>query len=277
MTPASSFPHVRAACALSLGLAASGAFAQHRDDGYWVHVAGYRPTIASSARSDLLVGSRPGTTVSFEDELGLASRKTLPWFTAGARLGSDWRVEFEYFSLRRAGTQAISRDIAFGQTIFSAGATLDSAFDSDVFRLSAGWSALRTEQTELGLTLGLHVTRFKLGLAAQAAVGGASAGGRAEAQDALVPLPTLGLYGKHDFTREWSVQARIDYFTLSYGDYGGGLANLMAALGYRISDRAGVSVGYRYVDYSLDITRPRWVGGIEYRFSGPFVSLQVGF
>ena len=88
------------------------------------------------------------------------------------------------------------------------------------------------------MTLGLHITRFKLGLAAQAAVGGASASGRAEAQDALVPLPTVGLYGKHDFTREWSVQARIDYFTLSFGDYGGGLMNLMAAVGYRFSDRA---------------------------------------
>ncbi len=277
MTRASSFPHLRAACALSLGLAASGALAQHRDDGWWLHIAGYRPTIESSVRSNVLVGSRPGTTVSFEDELGLASRKTLPWFTAGARLGGDWRVEFEYFSLRRDGTQSISRDIAFGQTVFPASATLSSFFDSDIFRLSAGWSALRTEQTELGVTLGLHLTRFKLGLAAQAAVGGASAGGRAEAQDALVPLPTLGLYGKHDFTREWSVQARIDYFTLSYGDYDGGLVNLMAAVGYRFSDRAGVALGYRYVDYTLDITRPRWVGGIEYRFSGPFVSLQVGF
>jgi hypothetical protein len=243
LIPASSIPRGHALCALSLGLAASGALAQHRDDGYWLHVAGYRPTIESSARSDLLVGSRPGSTVSFEDELGLASRKTLPWFTAGARLGSDWRVEVEYFSLRRNGTQSISRDIAFGQTVFPASATLNSSFDSDIFRLSAGWSALRTEQTELGMTLGLHITRFKLGLAAQAAVGGASASGRAEAQDALVPLPTVGLYGKHDFTREWSVQARIDYFTLSFGDYGGGLMNLMAAVGYRFSDRAGVSIG----------------------------------
>jgi len=263
-----------------LGLAlllAQPAFAQQRDDGYWVHIAGYRPSIESTGRSDVLVGSTPGTTVRFEDELGLAARKTLPWFAAGARLGQDWRVELEYFSLRRDGTNTISRDITWSGTTYPASATLSTLFDSDILRLSAGWSFLRTEQTEIGAVLGLHTTRFRIKLGAQAAVGGATAGAQAEAREATVPLPTLGLYGRHDFARDWSVQGRADYFTLSYGDYSGGLLNVMAGLGYSISDNAGVALGYRYVDYTVDITKPRWLGSIEYRFSGPFVSLQVGF
>ena len=266
-----------ALCAAMLGLFAQAAHAQHSEDGYWLHLAGYRPSIESTARSDVLVGSSPGTTVRFEDELGLASRETLPWFSTGMRLGTDWRVELEYFSLRRSGTKSISRDIVWSGVTYPASATLSSRFDSDILRLSAGWSFLRTDRTELGAVFGLHTTRFTIELAGQTSLGGATAGGQARAQDALLPLPTLGLYGKHDFSRALSVQGRVDYFTLSYGDYSGGLVNVMAALGYRITDNVGLALGYRYVDYAVDITRPKWLGSVEYRFSGPFMSLQLGF
>lgn len=267
----------RAGTAAALVLAAAPALAQHGDDRWWIHLAGYRPTIESTAWSDFVAGNRPGTVVRFEDELGLADRKTLPWFQAGMRAGERWRFELEYFALRRSGLRTASRDIVWGDTVFPATATLSSGFDSDVFRASAGYSFLRDERSELGGVFGLHVTRFRVALASQVTIGSISGSGQAEAEEALVPLPTIGLYAQHDFDRRWSVSGRIDYFSLKVGEYEGGLVNGMVAVGFRVHDRFGVALGYRLVDYSLSIDKPRWRGGLDYRFSGPFVNLQVGF
>ena len=253
------------------------ASAQQHDDGYWVSVAGYRPGIASTGRSDLLINNRPGTEVSFEDELGLADRKTLPWFQAGMRLGEHWRMELEYFALKRNGTRSISRDIAWGDTVFPATTTLSSTFDSEILRVSVGRSFVHTPQTELGAVIGLHMTRFAMSLAGQASIGTLSGSTRVEGEDALVPLPTIGVYGRHDFARGWSIAGRIDYFGLSYGDYRGNLINLMAAVGYRFTDRLTASLGYRYVDYAIELNKTDWKGSIDYRFRGPYIGLQLGF
>ena len=263
--------------AIALALCAGPAAAQQAEDRVWLHLAGYWPGIESTARADFLATGASGTTVNFENDLGLADRKALPWFAAGARLGNRWRLEFEYFALSRTGTKTISQSIAWDDTVFPASATLDTRFDSDIFRQSAGCSFLRTPQAEAGLAVGAHVTDFNLSLATQTTVGGVQASASSESEDALVPLPTIGLYGRYDFAKSWSLFGRIDYFSFNTGDYGGGLTNTLAGVTYRFNDRFGASLGYRYIDYSLDVEKSDWRGSVDYRFSGPFLQLQLGF
>lgn len=124
--------------------------------------------------------------------------------------------------------------------------------------------------------LGLHLTRFVIGLSAQALFEGASAVVDTEEEEALLPLPAIGLYGNHEFSRAWSVSGRFDWFSLSSGAYSGRLTDALASVSYRFTDRVGVSFGYRLVDHSFEITRPTWRGGIDYRFSGPYVALRIG-
>jgi hypothetical protein len=260
-----------------LALACGAAGAQHRDDRYWLHVAAYWPNIASYASADWLATGRPGTVIDFESELGLADRKALPWFQLGARLGEHWRVELEYFALNRSGQRTITRDLVWDDTVFPANASVASTFDSDILRLSAGWSFVYTERLEVGAVLGLHVTRFRIALQAEVAAEALAAETRVETDDALLPLPTIGLYGKYDVTRSWSVFGHVDYFSLTTGSYEGGLVNAMAGVGWRINDRFGLQLGYRYVDYSLGVNRSDWRGSVDYRFSGPYLSFQLGF
>lgn len=191
--------------AFALAMSAYGALAHARqpNDRGWLSVAGFRPTIESTARSDFLPGNRPGTEVRFEDDLGLSERKTLPWFLAGVRTAERWRIQLECFSLRRSGTRTLSRDIAWGDSVHPASAKLSSEFDSDVLRLSAGYSFVRSSSIEIGGVLGLHTTRFRLALASQVSVGNATGSGQAEAEEATVPLPTVGLYGTHRLDGDW--------------------------------------------------------------------------
>jgi hypothetical protein len=40
---------------------------------------------------------------------------------------------------------------------------------------------------------------------------------------------------------------------------------------YRFTRHFGVGGGYRYVDYSLDVTKNSWHGSIDYKFQGPML------
>ena len=98
-----------------------------------------------------------------------------------------------------------------------------------------------------------------------------------ETADTLAPLPTIGFYGSYAFTPRWLLSGRVDFFSLKYNDYDGSLVNVMAAVDYRFARNFGVGLGYRYVDYDLDVTKSSFTGGIKYEFSGPMLYLIGSF
>jgi len=220
----------------------------------------YYPDVSTTARLDNSATGR-GTEVDFEQDLDLTDRKALGNLFASVRLGERWRIEAEYFALNRSGTRAISKTINWGNITFPVNAAVSSSFDSDIYRLSAGYSFVKDNQKEFGAALGLFVTDFKASLA--------TINLGSSASDALAPLPTVGVYGAYAFTPRWLISGRVDYFSLNYEQYDGSLTNVQAAVDYRFTRHFGVGLGYRYVDYSLDSSKSSWTGNIEYKFQGP--------
>jgi hypothetical protein len=271
--PRSSLLKISAVSAALL-LPATGAWAERPTDQYWLQLQGYRPSIESTARADALATNRPGTEFSFESDLGMADSKTLPSALLGMRFFDNWRLEFEYYSLKRNATKTLGRQIVWDDTVFDIAAELRSDFDSSIYRLTTGYSFLKTPTAEFGASLGLHVTDFRVALAASSNIGGPIS---SEAKDALAPLPTLGLYGGYAFSPAFGVRGRADLLSFKYQDYDGKLVNVELALDWRFSQNFGVGIGYRYVDYQLDVTKPRWNGQLKYKFSGPVLFLEAAF
>ena len=54
------------------------------------------------------------------------------------RLGERWRLQFEYYDLNRSATKTITRQIDWGDTTFPIGATINTKFDSTIYRLTGG-------------------------------------------------------------------------------------------------------------------------------------------
>lgn len=237
-------------------------------DGFTLEVGAYAPMVKTTARLDnATLGA--GTSISFEDDLGLDDRKIQPAVLGRLRLGERWRIEGEYFALNRSATRVINRTINFGGNIYPIGIVVNSEFDSDLYRLSAGYSFIKNTQAELGAALGLHVTDFTMSLA------GANVAKRTG--DALAPLPTVGLYGSYALTPRWLLSGRADFFSFSYHDYDGSLINLVAGVDYRFTRNFGIGLGYRYVDYDLDVTKSSFSGNVQYEFSGPVLYLAGSF
>jgi opacity protein-like surface antigen len=229
-------------------------------DRWSLQIGVYAPEVATTASLNG-TGGRIGTAISFEDDLNLDDRKTMPSILASMRIGERWKIEAEYLSLKRSGTRTISRTINWGDNTYPIGATVNSEFDSDIYRLSAGYSFIKDSQRELGVALGLHATDFSMSLA--------STTGGVRSTDALAPLPTIGLYGAYAFSPKWLLSGRFDYFSLKYEDYDGSLANLSIGVDYRLARNFALGVAWRHVDYDVDVTKAHFTGGVRYKFSGP--------
>jgi hypothetical protein len=269
-----------APCLLLALLAAAPALAQpsvraEADQRGWLDLSGYYPALRTRARADLpAVGA--GTTIDFEERLGLDDALPLPAVVAGLRLGGGWWIEADYMKLRRSSTRRLDREIVWEGTTYPVNTVLDSRFDSDVVRASLGWSWIVRPEFELGAVLGLHATRFLLRLEGEGAVGRA-AGSAVEVKEAWLPLPTVGLQGRVALGPRVDLGGRLDWLELSIDGHGGRLFNASLALHWRADRAYGAYFGWRLVDYAVTVDRSSWKGAFDYRFSGPQVGAVLRF
>ena len=238
------------------------------EDKWNFQLGAYYPKVKTTGSLDSSIGSR-GTDINFEGDLALDDRKVLGSLFGSVRLGEKWRIEFEYFGLNRDGTRTINKTINWGDNTYPIGATVSTSFDSDVYRLSAGYSFIKDDKKEFGVALGLFTTYFEASLSS-ATVGARKA-------DTLAPLPTIGAYGAYAFSPRWLAYGRADYFSLNYDQYDGSLINVQAAAEYRFTHTYGVGLGYRWVRYDLDSSDSKWAGSITYEFYGPSLYFTASF
>jgi opacity protein-like surface antigen len=256
------------ACGLAAAQTAAWATHPSLQDRWNFQLGVFIPSVDTKARLNSSTRAI-GTEISFEDDLGFSDRETTGAFLGSVRLGERWKIEAEYLPLRRSSSRAVSRTINWGDNVYTVGTVVSGDFDSDVIRISGGYSFIKDAQKELGISLGLHATDFKISLAATG-VGGQTA-------DTLAPLPTIGVYGAYAFTPRWLVSGRLDYLSLNYGDYDGSLVNFNVGVDYRFSRNFGVGIGYRYVDYDLTVSKSKFNGSVNYQFNGPLLYVVGSF
>jgi hypothetical protein len=264
------------AAAAVLAFASTGALAEWPTDESWVGLEFFYPTIGSTARLDSNSGNR-GVTVNFEQDLDLTDRKGTPYLTLGTRFGERWRIQFEYYTLNRNGTKTLDRDINWGDSTFPIGANIETKFDSTIYRLTGGYSFIRTTEAELGFGFGFHTTDFKTRLSGQGTGAATGFGFQREQHNTLVPLPTIGLYGTYVFNPQFAFRGRVDWLSLNTGDYDGSLVNWLGAFDWRFAKNWVTGVGYRYVNYKVGVTKSDFNGQVDYNFKGPTIYVWANF
>jgi hypothetical protein len=264
------------AAAAVLAFASTGALAEWPTDESWAGLEYFYPTIGSTARLDSNSGNR-GVTVNFEQDLDLSDRKGTPYLTLGTRFGERWRIQFEYYTLNRNGTKTIDRQIDWGDTTFPIGATLETKFDSTIYRLTGGYSFIRTTEAELGFGFGFHTTDFKTQLSGQGTGAATGFGFQREQHNELVPLPTIGLYGTYVFNPQFAFRGRVDWLSLNVDQYDGSLVNWLGAFDWRFAKNWVTGIGYRYVNYKVGISKSDFNGEVKYTFKGPTIYVWANF
>lgn len=254
------------------------AAAQEIDDKYWIEVGAYLPDVDSQVRVAATNRPQVASTIDLESDLDLSKRKALPQVNAGLRFGSGrWSLDTEFYSLRRRGSATLRRDIAFDDAVYPVGVRLDSGFDSSVYRATVGYAFVKDDNTRIGAALGVHATDFTVRLSGAARVGEATVTGATRRRTLLAPLPTIGLFARQQIAPGVTLSGRIDYLSLKISDYKGRLVNAQGAVTWRFARNFGIGAMYRYVDYRVDVDKPRWNGRLKYGFSGPALFLRAGF
>jgi hypothetical protein len=237
-------------------------------DRYSLELGAFFPKAKTTAFLNNSAGGA-GTSVSFENVLGVEDTKTIGMLTGRMRLGERWRIEAGYLNLDRSGTRTIATTVNWGDSTYAAGTSVQSSWQSETLRLSGGYSFIKDAKAEFGVSLGLHTTQFE-GTLAAAGVGTTKG-------DVLAPLPTIGIYGAYAFTPQWLLSGRLDYFSLGYKKYDGSLLDTVVKVDYRFHRNFAAGLGYRYVGYDFTASDGSYRGGVDYKFSGPVLLLTGSF
>jgi hypothetical protein len=210
-----------------------------------------------------------GVIVDFENTLGLDERNLTPIAGFLWRINDRWRLEAEYFKLKREATRNLASDVIWGDQTFTAGTTVDSMYSFSDIRVGVGYSFFKRRDKELGVGLGLHVAGIKTSLQA--------AGVGAESTDVTAPLPVLNLYGTFALTSEWALRMRMDWLSLTYDAYSGDVRNIAIDVLYQPFRNVGFGLGMRTLVLDVEIDKPDWRGKARTVFGGPAVFMTVSF
>ena len=262
-----------ASAAAIVAMIPGAAQAEVAGDKAWLDLGGFWASIDSDLRIDNEALGVEGTRIDFENHLGLDDSRALPKVTGGIRLGSRFRVEADYFRLSRSGELVLLESIRIDDTVYPVNASVETDFSTDIYRLGVGYSLVRTDKAEFGVSAGVHMSKGKFKVAANL-LGGTLL---EERRSKSFPLPNIGLYGNMHLFGPVSLQGSVDAFQMKYGDYKGSLVDAHVAVEARLLKNAGLGVGYRYAGYKLTADKSDWHGKLSYSYSGPMAYVELAF
>jgi len=162
--------------------------------------------------------------INTKDQLGMESDTNVFRLDGYYRFTDTHSMDFSYFSVRSDGQKAINEDIVWDDKTISAGATVDSYFNMDIYKINYVYSFYHNEKVELALTAGFHITSLDLGLGAQGMIDGVAGQKYSSGEAITVPLPVFGFKGEYTIIDEkLFVNYKAEYFFIQFDDYEGSL------------------------------------------------------
>jgi hypothetical protein len=225
--------------------------------------------MTSNTQAQLSGTSGAGVLIDFEDAFGLSQTEWAPQLLARWRFSERWRLEFEYFSLNRSNSRTTAQDITWGDTTIPAGTNVKASFDVSVLRVSCGYSFFKTQDKELGVALGFHVTQFKAGLDAT--------GFSTEDAKVTAPLPVLSGYGQFALTDDWSIQGRLDALRIELDPFYGNILSVGLDALWHPWRHWGFGIGWRTLQVNGGLRASDWTGDITTDYTGPIAFISSSF
>jgi hypothetical protein len=196
--------------------------------------------------SDVRIGTNvagAGIDIDVEEALGVDSTVTSARLAALYRLGEKrrHRLGLSWFAFRRDGTFVAQEDFNEGDIIISAGDTVNTVYNTDIFKFDYGYSFFMDERFNLAVSAGLFVMPIELGISA-------SPGGETTQTDITAPLPVVGFGFDFAVSPKWILKQSFELFYLEIGDYRGGIFDSRFLVEWNVWEHWGFGAG-------LDTTR----------------------
>ena len=231
----------------------------------------------------------PIPPIDVEDILGVPDSKTVAWGGISWQFARRHSIEFEGFALNRSNSVSDTFDPPFqiGDTFLEDG-TITTTYDTAVYRLTYGFSAIRSERSNLQLKAGLHIASMEAGLSISGAVcnpdtvpaeppGCPQAGTGRETEDVTAPLPHFGVSWAYALSPKWAFNVAGMGFAVEINDIDGSIYEFNADFAWRPLRHFGVGLGYRYFTVNIESGGSDLKGEFEFDYHGPAIYIDATF
>jgi len=164
-----------------------------------------------------------GTTLSFEDDLGLDGTKMTPSLSFEWQVGRRHRLGIRWQEVGRNSSAQALTEIEWDGEIIPIDANIDLLYDYETFALDYTYYPWIKERWAVGFGLGLRTLSILAGLTVDGELVGQSG-----AADFTAPLPYINFEYRRMLSATWRLKAGLGYFYLAIGNYSGwqGIARL---------------------------------------------------
>jgi len=201
-----------------------------------------------------------GTTISFEDDLGLTDSETVIRLDGHYRFSARHRVEFSYFDLSRDGTTVSTRPLLIDETLFRRGSELSTTFDYQILKLAYAYSFWQTGKFDLSASGGLYTFDMELSVE--------SSDGKEEGDQGTAPFPMFGLHLDYRLGEDIYLLSSFEYFFVEDSDFEGELTDANIAVEYRPFENIGFGLGYNLVTIFIESTADDDDDEFDYEYDG---------
>ena len=244
-------------------------------DHFTVSLNAMFPNLDTRVRLDASDGST-GTTIDFEQNLGMSDTETLPGINLGWRFAKKHQLNLTSFKLDRSGSQVTTTEIRFGDETFPVDLPISSFMDMKVTSIHYSYSPIFDERKEVALNLGLSVQDITFGLLGNVL-------GIIEVESGITaPVPTIGLDAKYVFTDKWN--GRIGFGALSFdlavsdeNELSGEVFNGYATIQHNTFEHVYFGLSLTYFEVRVNWNENNLNNSVGYEYYGPVLTVTAAF
>lgn len=186
-----------------------------------------------------------GTTLSFEDDLGLPDKETVPSLSFEWQLGRRHRLGLRWQDIKRDSTTQVLEEIEWGGEIISIDADVTLGFDIRTLSIDYTYFPWVKERWAAGFGLGFRVMDLKTALTVDNIE-------LEEQIDGTAPLPYINFGYRRLLGERWRVKAEVGWLEVKIGDVKGGQYIGRLAGEYLTTRRWGFGAALNYSNVNVD-------------------------
>ena len=185
----------------------------------------------------------------------------------------QWSLWGQYFKNKSSGDAVLKEDVEWRDVTFREGSFVGAGVSVEVIRLFAGYSFIKSDQTDFGAGIGIHNLDLSTYIEGEILVDDGGTGFYRGDASSSAPLPNLGVWYLYSPAKKWLLHARVDWISANIGDYDGTLWNTNVGVNYQLFRNFGLDLSYQYFNLNVGVDSSNWKGGADMTYSGPVISL----
>jgi hypothetical protein len=214
-------------------------------------------------------GSSPSEEIDFDEVLGFDDSEITGAMSFRWRFGEKWSITGQHWAVDSQGGAVLIEDVEWNDIVFKEGTFANAGLKTTVTRVFFGRTFKTGPNYEFGLGAGLHWMEWNAFIEGEVIVNEDTTEFQRGAVDAAVPLPNFGGWYMYSWSPKWIATAGVDWLSVSFGDYSGGLWNARAGINYQAFKHIGIGLSYNNFTLDVDVDKSDWHGRLETRQQGP--------